>query len=604
MCGINGFNWEDERLLLSMNRSIGHRGPDASGTYCDEGISMGNNRLSIIDLSESANQPMYDTDNSLVIVYNGEIYNFLELKNELEDGYDFRTQSDTEVVLAGYKKWGKDVVSKLNGMFAFAIWDKAQKELFLARDPVGIKPLFYYFDGSRFIFSSEIKGILESSVKRVLSLEMITTFLRSLYIPEPYTGIKNIFKLPPGHTASLCKNSLVLKKFYSDKSGFVGDNFDLKNVIGQAVKRQLVSDKPVGVYLSGGMDSSVILAETTSIRSNINSYSVGFALSDKNEEEKFNADFALARRTAQFFGATHHEIRIKTTDVKENLENVLGHCDALISNPTSLPMALLARFAKEKLSVVLSGDGGDELFGGYERYRLSHTIDLYSSIVPGFVRDSLAETELFSKLNTPQDVSLYERFLLQDRPDVFPVLGGNLREIFGSEQSFFAKYFKGKSQNRVESLMRADFQSWLPDQALILADQMSMSASLEQRVPLLDLGVVAFANSISTDKKVGIKSTKKILREHYKNVLPSFLFNQPKRGWFAPGAKWLREPDILPLAREILSPEYYSQTAGLFDWRTVEMWLEEHVNKKNYHLNTLWAVLTFQIWARRYKIIL
>lgn len=605
MCGINGVTWQDKSLVQKMNQATSHRGPDATGVYSDQAVTLGNNRLSIIDLDPRSNQPMIDSSDELVITYNGEIYNFKDLKKELSD-YNFKTESDTEVILAAYRKWGTSAFKRLNGMYAFALWDKAKKELLLVRDPVGIKPLFYFFDPSadsgqagKLIFSSEIKGILEADIPRFLNQEILTTYLRILYVPEPFTAVKNIYKLPPGHFAVFKEGKLSINRFYVTEGERVPGG-SLREVIERAVKRQLVSDRPVGVYLSGGFDSSVVLSVMSKVHSKFNSYSVGFSLPDPQEEEKFNADFNLARKTAKFFGANHHELKITPSDVRDNLERIIGHCDALVSNPTSIPMALLAEFTRRESVVVLSGDGGDELFGGYERYQLARLIDLYAHL-PGFLREVISFVPPFKKLNTPAGVELYERFMFQKENEVLPILGRDLHERFGQEKIFFKKYFSGEA-GRVEKLMLADFQSWLPDQALLLADQMSMSASLEQRVPLLDLEVVRFVEGVSRSEKVTALTSKKILREAFRDILPAFLFGQPKRGWFSPGAKWLRDPAVLALAGEILSPSYYRPTAGLFGWGEVAAWLDDHVAKRGYHLNTLWAIITFQIWARQYRI--
>src|SRR3989344_8312626 len=307
MCSINGFNFKDERLIQNMNQATKHRGPDGTGIFLSGRVSLGHNRLAIIDTSDIAAQPMKSTDGNLTIVFNGEIYNFKELKKQLF-GYHFRNESDTEVILAAYIKWGKECVKKFNGIFAFAIWDERTEELFLARDHIGVKPLYYFWDGKRFIFSSEIKGILEHDIYRTLNYEAFRNYLRVLYVPEPITMFDGIYKLPPSSFAVLKNEKLEIKKYCDD--GVVGYfqkskkeiTGELRKKIFEVVERQLVSDRPLGLYLSGGIDSSIVLHAMAELRSNIDTFSIGFELGHKEQSEKFNADFNLARKTATHYG--------------------------------------------------------------------------------------------------------------------------------------------------------------------------------------------------------------------------------------------------------------------------------------------------------------
>jgi len=303
MCGISGFNWRSEEKIKTMVDSLSHRGPDADGIYVDERISLGHNRLSIIDLSANANQPMRDNSGEFVIVFNGEIYNFREIREKLKGEYDFKTNSDTEVLLAGYKKWGKNVINKLNGMFAFAIWDKRNRELFCARDHAGIKPFYYFWDGERFIFASEIKAILKHNMPRTINNDSFNHYLRVLYVPEPMTMIENIYKLPRQSTLILKGRNLLVEKYHepildTKHLSYEDTKSLLREKVISVVGRQLVSDVPVGVYLSGGIDSSAVLFSMTQFSKNINTFSVGFELGEREEKEKFNVDFELAKNRA------------------------------------------------------------------------------------------------------------------------------------------------------------------------------------------------------------------------------------------------------------------------------------------------------------------
>ncbi len=605
MCGISGFNWKDEVVVKTMTTALSHRGPDATGIFCDEGISLGHNRLSIIDLSPSANQPMFDNSNNFAIVFNGEIYNFEELKKELPE-YSFKTKSDTEVILAGYKKWGKGVVERLNGMFAFAIWDKTKKELFIARDRAGIKPLYYFWDGKRLIFASEVKAILMHDVPRILDCEAFNYYMRALYVPAPLTMIKGIRKLPVGGTLTLQGKNFEIGSYKKQETTPTDLSYGkakkiLREKAIDAVKRQLVSDVPVGVYLSGGIDSSVIFFAMTKFQKNIKTFSVGFELGENEEKEKFNRDFELAKQTADFFGVEHHQLVMSGDDVVGTFGEMIKQNDDPISNPTAIAMMYLAKNTKKEVTVVLSGNGGDELFGGYERYRLA-LISSYYKKIPKVLR-MLGNLHPTLRKFDEEDTDLFARFMFEKDKKLSRIIS---KKIF-KDDSFVKKWFRDKYISSthgdvVARFMQTDRESWLPDQALALSDKMSMRFGVEERVPLLDNELVDFANSLPTAYKVTAFQTKKIFKDAFRNDLPDILFNQPKRGFFAPGAKWLRNPRVSAMAREILSENYHEGTKDLFDWKELNQELEDHISKKEYNLTVLWSVMTLRAWAKEYKI--
>jgi len=610
MCAINGFNFRDKGLILKMNKITAHRGPDGTGVFVDENISLGHNRLSIIDLSKQAGQPMKSYDGKQVIVFNGEIYNFKDLKKGLND-YPFKTNSDTEVILAAYRKWGYKCLEKFNGIFAFAIWDNFKRELFLARDHVGVKPLYYFWDGKRFIFASEIKAILEHNIVRKLNIKAFNHYLKVLYVPEPMTMFQGIFKLPPASFAVLKNNKLIIKKYWEPekKEDFLKNKreviLQLKELVSKSVKRQLISDRPLGIYLSGGIDSSVVLNIVSKIKSDIDTFSVGFDLSKEEEKGKFNTDLELARKTAEFYKTNHHEILISSNDVISEFENVVWHMDEPISNPTAIARMKLAKFTKQKVDVVLSGDGGDELFGGYPRYRLSLIADQYQKFIPRFVGKILGEiNNKLNKLNTPPGIKRFDLFMFQNNKILSRVIKEDYFDPKSSENFFWQKYFIGKScyKNFEELFMEIDRKSWLVDESLVQSDKMSMASAVEQRVPLLDKEVVEFANSIPSRYKVSVFDTKIILKEAFKNQLPKFLFNKSKRGWISPGAKWLRRLRVYKMAKEILSGDYYNETTPLFKWTNIKRILDNHYLRREYNLIVIWMLLTFQVWAKKYKV--
>lgn len=609
MCAINGFNFENRELAEKMNKTTSHRGPDGTGIFVGEGISFGHNRLSIIDLSEAASQPMTSQDDNLVIIFNGEIYNFRELKEELKLSYFFKTKSDTEVILAAYQKWGEDCVNRLNGMFAFAIWDKLQKKLFLARDHFGIKPLYYFWDGKKFIFSSEIKAILEHGIERKLNKEALNHYLRVLYTPAPLTMFQGIYKMEPGSIATLKNGVFSVKKYWDpsvemtkSNSGEIENN--IRESVKKAVARQLVSDRPLGVYLSGGMDSSIVLNCIAKERKNIDTFSVGFELSLDEETNKFNRDFNLARQTAAFYGTNHHEVVVSPGEVAGYLEKAVWHLDEPISNATVVPMMKLAEYAKSKgVHVVLGGDGGDELFGGYERYRLS-LMASYFRRLPEFLRyifSYLGKT--FQKLDTKEGVDRFSLFMFQKNDILESVVEKDFFDAKLTANFFDAKFFRNKTGESFEKIfMETDLQSWLPDESLVRSDKTSMSSALETRVPLLDIEVAKLALSTPVLSKVNIFGTKIALKRAFKKGLPPHLFGEPKRGWFSPAAKWLRHPDFAKYSISVLSPNYYEPTKHIFKWNEVRKILDMHREKKKYNLTIIWAILIFQIWAKTYNI--
>ncbi|OHA47459.1 MAG: asparagine synthase (glutamine-hydrolyzing), partial [Candidatus Taylorbacteria bacterium RIFCSPLOWO2_12_FULL_49_67] len=338
MCSINGFSWRDETLIKKMNAVTTHRGPDGSGTFVGSSVTLGHNRLSIIDLSDAGNQPMKSDDGRYVISFNGEIYNFRELKKELSS-YPFKSQSDTEVILAAFSAWGESAFSRLNGMFAFALWDEKEKMLRLVRDPVGIKPLYYHIDGTRLIFASEIKAILkDAKVSRRINPLALDCYLRLNYVPAPLTMFRDIKKLLPGKILRHQNGKVELVHYATQKIPAL--SLESRNVLAaellekvhKSVEAQLVSDRPVGLYLSGGIDSSAILESMAHARGVVETFSVGFELREGEQAEKFNADFLLARRTAKYFGAKHHEVLLSPKEIIPLFEEAVYHLDEPISN--------------------------------------------------------------------------------------------------------------------------------------------------------------------------------------------------------------------------------------------------------------------------------
>lgn len=627
MCGINGFNFKDESLICKMNQSLSHRGPDDSGIFFDKEISLGHQRLSIIDLSKKGHQPMQSEDGKFTIVFNGEIYNFLEIKEKLKIKYNFISNTDTEVVLYAYREYGPDCLKLFNGIFAFAIWDKEKKALFLARDRNGIKPLYYYNKEGRFVFSSEIKAILEHNVIKkgmegVCPLAL-NLYLKMLYVPAPLTMFKGIKKLLPGHFAYFRNNNLEIRKYWDIEDY---DNFkykknteiEIKRIIKDAVRKQLISDRPVGIFLSGGIDSTSILGLVREINPSIaKTYSVGFDVDIQTE--RYNADLNLARKTAEYYGTDHHEIKVSGRDVLENIEDIVWHMDEPVANSTMIAQYLLAKEAKKEVAVVLGGDGGDELFGGYSRYYLSNLVSFYQNL-PNFLRNLVEKIlimfkkdKIVEKLVKKPGVERFLAFHSQKDRVLSRILNPNIFRESSVADFFSENYFNFNNldifsysrhlRDFEKYFMNVDRSSWLVDESLLRTDKMTMAHGLEQRVPILDHRLVEIANKIPTKWKINLFSRergKDIWISAIKKYLPEFILEEKKRGWFSPMSKWLRT-DLANFARARVN----ELDENIFNKKEIKEMLESHINSKKhdpekYNLNILWALITWQIWYNKF----
>lgn len=614
MCGISGFNFNDKNALEKMNKKTAHRGPDDTGDFLSDNWSLGHNRLSIIDLSEKGHQPMKSADGKFVIVFNGEIYNFADIKRELEGkGYKFNSKTDTEVVLNAYAQWGPDCLQKFNGMFALAILNTETQELFVARDRIGIKPLYYYHKDNKLIFSSEVKAILEHNVDVRLNFDALNIYFRLLYVPSPQTMWNNIFKLEPAHYLMISKGGDVknIKYWETENQDLIEDKEQIKREVSEllrdCVQKRLMSDRPVGVFLSGGIDSTIITGIMSKLSDKVNTFSIGFE--DTEESEKYNNDFLIARKTAKHFKTKHHEHVISAKDVLDNLEKTIYHMDEPISNHIQTVNMLLAQYSTESVKVVLGGDGGDELFGGYERYYYNQMIEKLQ-LVPGASFMMQLAGKSSEKIDTKPGVERYMSFFSQPEKLVCSFFKSH-NNVNALPKFLSGAYFKDiNEKDFTRQFMQTDIKSWIPDESLMRSDKMSMASGLEQRVPFLDHRLVELADRIPVKYKLGSKGMlfgsvgkhyegKIILREAMAEFLPDFVLNQPKWGWFSPAAKWIRGP-FKPLMQEILSESYCSGTRDLFDFNALQKMLDNHISKKSYALNTLWSVMTFQMWYAKF----
>ena len=623
MCGIAGV-WrfrpvtesEIRTRVVAMSDALERRGPDASGAWIDAraGLGFGHRRLSILDLSSAANQPM--RHDNYVITYNGEIYNFAELRGELASaGASFKTHSDTEVVLIAVARWGiAATLRRLRGMYALAIWDTERRSLVLARDPLGIKPLYYGLNGKEFVFASELKAISAApEFSRELNREVLGDFLCKSYIPAPHSVFRHIYKLRPGRLLTVAPDGTWSEETFFDAGAAAPTLADdtahsrldetvdrLHDVIADAVRCHSVADVAVGSFLSGGIDSTLVtcLMQATN-RGRIMTFSAGFEDAEFNEAEK-------ARQIANHLGTDHHEMIVSERAMLSEVPTLPLVYDEPFGDSSQIPTCLLARFARKHVTVVLSGDGGDELFCGYDRYaRTWRAWHLLSWVPLGMRRVSRGvvswvlragrgdavlgrKARLLSLLDADGFETMYER------------LTSNL--VPGMLQDGDPRLVREPSRNglrTVEDLMLKDLRTYLPDDILTKVDRASMRCGLEVRVPLLDLEVVRRALRIPLNLKWRAGEQKWILKRILERYLPSQLFRHPKQGFRVPLASWLRGP-LRDWAEDLLSERELRQR-GLFNAAAVtRIWQAHIAGVKGLH-HALWDVLMLQAWLREWR---
>ena len=549
MCGIVGFNHEDPDLLRSAMTALAHRGPDDSGIFTDRRMSLGHQRLSIIDLSRRARQPM--AEGNAVIVFNGEIYNYRELRQQLPGSY--ASDADTEVLLKSYLKYGPRCLEHLNGIFAFCIYDRNLRKLFLARDHIGVKPLYYYFDGKRFFFASEIKAILQdSAIPREIDQRSLNDFFTYLYIPAPKTIWKSIFKLPAGHYAmfDLKTRQLSVKPYY--RTAFQPEQASeeyyaaqLQQVFREAVQRQLVADVPVGAYLSGGMDSSAIVAVMSRLMENVCTFSVGF------DDQTVVDELPYARQVAAACNTAHHELTVTAEQAIGILPKIAYHLDEPIANPAAIPLYFMAQEAKKKMTVVLTGNGGDELFAGYRQHEAIsrlHRMQRYSAFISNPLSRKLASAahqvapsrytrfamQILPHLN---DIPAAYRALLYDK-NISAAERRALLQQYQPATDYTSAFFQSGG-HIINQLTSVDLGLLLPEDYLMVDDKINMAHAVESRVPFLDRALVDLAARIPPELKLRGRIRKYILKKAMQDLLPPAVLARKKYGFTPPLRSWL-----------------------------------------------------------------
>lgn len=624
MCGIAGFTrfyqpTGDHSSLVRMGDRIAHRGPDAHGEYLDEGIGLCHRRLSIIDLSTAGNQPMFSEDGNLVIVFNGEIYNYLELRKDLEKkGYEFKTKTDTEVILALYQFEGVACLEKLFGMFAIAIWDKQKQELFLARDRLGKKPLYYFHDQKQFIFASEIKSILEiETVPREIRHDAIYDFFVYQYVPESKSIFKNIHKLKPGHFLTISKDGINVKKYWdvTFKAQSTSNEEELSDglldVINTCTKQRMISDVPLGAFLSGGVDSSGVVAlMAKNSQKPVVTCSIGF------DSKKYD-EIQYAKQVADQYHTIHHELTVKE-NVLDSLDHIAGFFDEPFADQSLIPTFFVSQLAKTKVTVALAGDGGDENFAGYSKYGVDQIENNLRNKIPGCVRENLL-APFVRPLQRSGIRSFNRAGTLLDAMSKSPAEGFYLTNSFMTDSMWnrlanddlkkeigdyhpstqtMEFYNAADADDHLSRVLYTDIKTYLVGDILVKVDRMSMANSLEVRAPILDHRVVEYAASIPSSLKLNGREKKYILKKAFGHLLPADILYRKKMGFSVPLAHWLRYELKNTAEEKLFKPE--NGLSNFFKPAEIKsIWLEHQQGIKD-NSAALWSLLMFEFWWQKY----
>jgi asparagine synthase (glutamine-hydrolysing) len=629
MCGICGIidysgKWPvDEETLNRMVATLAHRGPDDRGVKIfgngeKPRVGLGHSRLGVIDPSSRGHQPMSNEDDSIWLLYNGEVYNFPSLRPELEaKGHRFRSYTDAEVVLHAYEQYGEKCLELFRGDFAFAIWDGRKRKLFLARDRVGVKPLYYYHHGGCFIFASEPKAILACpGVVRSVDPRGLSDFLTYEFIPFPNTLLKEIKKPPPAASLTLEDGRLRTTPYWEVRYDIIPRGEEevcegLVEVLRESVKMRLISDVPLGAFLSGGLDSSTVVSLMSQVAKEVKTFSIGF-------EDKTYNELSYAGCAAGAFGTHHREFFIQPKAV-ELFEKLMYHLDDPIADFSIFPTYLVSKMARDYVTVALSGDGGDETFGGYDTYiahkiaRLSGGVanllgrwpvsQLVSSIAPspkkkGFIN----RLKRFSEgLGLPRDLRHYRWMIFLSELEKEAMFTEALQDALGGYSSYepiMQRFSRVRNADELNKLLYVDLKTYLIDDGAVKVDRMSMACSLEVRVPILDHKVIEYMASVPPALKLKGMTTKHILRRAFSNVLPDTILHRGKEGFSIPIKNWLKR-ELKPLMLDLLSEDTLTKR-GYFKPKVVAKLIKEHLEGRENHSHRLWALMVFEQWARTF----
>ncbi|ELR72770.1 Asparagine synthetase [Fulvivirga imtechensis AK7] len=630
MCGITGvyaFNMVGRVSMINVSNStmtLAQRGPDFQGSYHDNIVALGHRRLSIIDTSACGHQPMSDHSERYMIIFNGEIFNYKELREQLvSKGVTFNSETDTEVLLQLYITEGKSCLEKLNGFFAFAIYDKEEQSLFLARDRMGIKPLYYLEDENRVLFASEMKAILAYGIDKTLDYEALYTYLQLNYIPAPKTIFRDVKKLLPGHSLYIRNGKVTTECYYQipyKKNSHTSLSYDdqkkkLAQLLEGSVQKRLVADVPLGSFLSGGIDSSVIATLASRHKPDLHTFSIGYS------DEKFFDETHYARLVAKKIGTEHTVFSLTNYDLYRHVHDILNYIDEPFADSSAIAVYILSKETRKHATVALSGDGADEVFSGYNKHAA-----FLKMINAGSAATTVgALTPLWSILPKSRGNALTNKFRQLHRFGKGMKLSAKERYWQWAGYAAENEAIKLFTNDALSALNRQKYQSFkdqllqyipeggdindilytdvrlvLPDDMLTKVDRMSMANSLEIRVPFLDHEIVEFAFSLPADSKINSQLRKRIVQDTFRDLLPTELYNRPKKGFEVPLLKWLRQ-EMKSTIKDDLLADHFIQQQGIFDVKTVQKLKRKlfSANPGDVHAR-IWGLLVFQWWWKRH----
>jgi asparagine synthase (glutamine-hydrolysing) len=628
VCGITGIIGSSEEVaknlsaVKSATQALHHRGPDSTGYFADFNALLGQTRLSIIDTSHASDQPFYSSDGRYVIVYNGEVYNFKELReNLINKGVYFRTTGDTEVLLQLYTAEGEKFLDKINGFFAFAVYDNLQKTLFIARDRFGIKPLFYYSDSSKFIFASEMKALLKYPFEKKIDNVSLIEYLQLNYVPAPNTMIERIKKLPVGNWAKInsADRKLSFKPFFKEPYFEGSENKNIKyddavksvyNLLEDSVQKRLIADVPVGTFLSGGLDSSAVTALASLHKKDLMTFSIGY------KDEPLFDETRYAEMVSKKLGTNHHTFRLDNRDLFSELYNILDSFGEPFGDSSAIPMYILCRNAREYVKVSLSGDGSDELLGGYNKhlaeYRLrkSPFLKAFSTGISPFLKLLPSSRNTFLGNKSRQLIKLSEgaKLNIADRYWEWASIANRNKalNLINSKGLNFEKIFTERKNAQLSSLntnfnslLYTDVKLVLQNDMLVKVDLMSMANSLEVRVPFLDYRVVEYLFSLPFDYKIGDGYQKRILRDAISHLLPQEVIKRKKQGFEVPLLKWFKT-ELRTSIESLWLADDYIESQGIFDViKTKALKKQLYSSNPGDSVAQIWGLIAFQHWYKR-----
>lgn len=625
MCGITGvfaFNLVGKFSKINVaaaTASLAHRGPDFHDVYVDEWVCLGHRRLSIIDTREIAHQPMWDPTDRWCIVFNGEIFNFRELREGLlARGVSFRTESDTEVLLQLYIHYGEACLNQLNGFFSFCVYDKQEQELFLARDRYGVKPLYYLHDDDKFLFGSELQAIVAYGIKKDIDYDSLYAYLQLNYIPAPYTIFQNVRKLMPGHWMKVKNGPLTIHPYYTipydpdrlSAASYEAAQGTFRNLLEESVQRRLVADVPLGSFLSGGIDSSVVTGLAKRHKADLHTFSIGFS------EEKYFDETRYAQLVSRHFGTEHTVFSLSNDEISSHLRHILDGIDEPFADSSAIAVYMLSRETRKHATVALSGDGADELLGGYNKhaafYRALHpglAENIVTAMKPLWWMMPKSRHAPFS--NTARQLDRYARGANLPSADRYwqwasfattrqadRLLKPGLRSSTYSERR--SEWLSSlPAKETMNDILLTDMRLVLPNDMLTKVDRMSMAHGLEVRNPFLDVNVVNYLFTLPGHYKIDGRLRKKILQDAFRDFLPAELYNRPKKGFEVPLLKWMRK-DLKGVIKDELLSKKFIEEQGIFNYseiRTLKNRLFA-LSPGDIHAR-MWGLVVFQWWWRR-----